>query len=233
MSNRIHLWIALVLLIALAILGALIRRQIVPRIDLPFETTSTMMAAEFASTPDEIIAVLGADRRYAKPLETQQYLDFPFIACYVALFILIALPLRNYDVPGARWLAYAAIVSTILAGLSDIGENISILKTAGTPAMNTSIVRWFSIPKWSLVFLVLVIESVVFLFWPRLTLWWRISACVVGGLLLFIGASGLLFAALMSLNDIAWTAEWMSWAIVALILFLAARLVVSAKHLRY
>jgi hypothetical protein len=233
MNNRIHIWIALGLLIALAILGALIRSQVPPRIDLPFETTSTMMAAEFASAPDEINAVLGSDRRYAKPLQFQQYLDFPFIVCYVALFILIALALKNYDVPGARWLAYIAIAGAVLAGLFDIAENISILKTAGTPAMNTSAVRWFSIPKWSLAFLVMAIESIVFFFWPRLNLWWRLAACVVGGLLLFVGASGLLFSALMSLSDIAWTAEWMSWALVAIILFLAARAISSARQLRY
>lgn len=221
------------LLLALAILGFIIHRQIGPRIDLPFETTSTMLAAEFASTPDEIIAVIGSDRRYSKPLATQQYLDFAFIAGYVALFILIALALRTYDVPGARWLAYIAIVCAVAAGACDIGENLSILKTAGTPAMNTSAVRWFSIPKWSLVFLVMAIESIVFLFWPRLKLWWRMAACVVGGLLLFVGASGLLFAALMSFSDIAWTSEWMSWAMLAMLLFLGARLVAAAKPLRY
>jgi hypothetical protein len=233
MINRIHIFIAIGLLLALAILGGIIHSQIPPRIDLPFGTTSTIVAAEFASTPDDIIAVIGSDRRYSKPLATQQYLDFPFIACYVALFIILALALRNYDVPGARGLAYTAIACAILAGACDVGENISILKTAGTPAMNTAVVRWFSIPKWSLVFLVMTIESLVFFFWPRLKLWWRLAACIVGGLMLFVGAGGLLFAALMSLSDITWIAEWITWAMGAMLLFLAARVVASSRQLRY
>ncbi len=233
MNNRTHLWIAVGLLLVLAVLGFVMRTQIPPRIDLPFETQSTILAAEFASTPEEIIAVLGSDRRYSKPIETQVYLDFPFIACYVALFVLIAISLKTYDVPGARWLAYISIVAAVAAGLCDIGENLSILKTAGVPATNTSIVRWFSIPKWSLVFLVVTIESVVFFFWPRLNLWWRLAACVVGIFLLFVGASGLLFSSLLALSDIAWSAEWMGWGISLMLLFLAARVASSARHLRY
>jgi hypothetical protein len=233
MDNRTHIRIALGLLVVLTILGAIMSRQIPPRIDLPFETTSTNLAAEFASSPEDINSVVGSDRKYARPLQLQQYLDFPFIACYVALFIVIGLGLRHYDVPGARWLAWIAMACAVLAGLFDIGENIAILKTATTPATYKSAVRWFSVPKWSLVFLVMIIESTVFLFWPRLKLWWRLAAAVVGGLFLFVGASGLLFSALVSISDITWSAEWIPWALTALILFFIALEIPRVKHLRY
>lgn len=188
--------------------------------------------------PDEIIAVLGSDHRHADAIRTQQYLDFPFIVCYVSLFVLIALALRDYDVPAARWLSWLAIVAAILAGLFDIGENISILRTLSVPNAITSNVRWFSLPKWGLVFLVLAVESIVFFFWPRLTLWWRLGAVVVGSLFLFVGGSGLLFSMLASVPDIAWSAQWMTWAMISLLLFLAAvlirpRLSKAGGRLRY
>jgi hypothetical protein len=230
MTNRTHLFIVLALLLALGLLGWIMGRQIPPRIDLPFETGSTVLAAEFASMPDEIISVFGVDRRYAKPLQMQQYLDFIFIACYVALFVIIGLALKNYDLPGARWAAWIVIACAVAAGLFDIGENITILRTIANAGATTSPVRWFSVPKWALVFLVMLLESPVFFFWPRLNLWWRLAGIAVGGLFLFTGASGLLFSALVSVSDIAWVAEWMAWAIGASTLFIAALLV---RQLRY
>lgn len=230
MTDRAHLIIALAMLLGMIVFGWVMNRQIPPRIDLPFETGSTVLAAEFASMPDEILNVLGGDRRYAQPLRIVQYLDFGFIVYYVVLFVLIGAALRQYDVPGARWLSLIAIVAAIAAGVLDIAENITILRTISNPAPTTSPVRWFSVPKWTLAFLTMLLESGAFFFWPRLTLWWRIAAVVVGGLFLFAGASGLLFSLLVSVSDIAWTVEWMSVAVLALTIFMAAMLV---RRLRY
>lgn len=238
MRNRKHILIAIGLLVILGVLAFVMRGHIPPRIDLPFDVSSTGLAAEFASTPMDINTVLGADRRYAEAIQQQQYLDFAFIVCYVALFVILGLALRDYDVPGARLLGWAAIVCAIGAGLFDVAENITILTTASVVTSLTSPVRMFSIPKWALVSLVMVIESVVILFWPRLRLWWRIAAVIVGGLLLFAGCSGLLFSLLVSIPDIAWSAEWMTYALIALLVFLVAeaflpRSWAGARRLRY
>jgi hypothetical protein len=230
MTNRTHLFIVFALLLALSVLAWIMGRQIPLRIDLPFETTSAGLAAEFASMPDEIINVLGADRRYAKPLQLQQYIDFVFIPCYVALFVVIGLALRKYDLPGTHWVTGIAIGCAVAAGLFDIGENVTILRTIANAGATTSPVRWFSVPKWALVFLVMLLESPYFIFWPRLGLWWRLAGVITGGLFLFVGASGLLFSALVSISDIIWVAERLAWAIGASMLFIAALLV---RQLRY
>jgi hypothetical protein len=232
MQNRRHIFLAIALLIFLAVLGAIMSRQIPSRIDLPFELSSTSMAAEFAATPMEVNEVISADRAYVQPLKQQQYLDFISIPAYVALLVILGLALRTYEIPGARWLAWIAVVCAILAGLCDIAENVTILKVISLPTPLSSKVRWFSLPKWTLVFLVMTIESLLFFFWPALKLWWRIAAVIVGALFLFVGSSGLLFSLLVSITDIAWSASWMVWAFSALLLFLIA-LVIRRTPLRY
>jgi hypothetical protein len=221
MTNRTHILLCICLLALLAGLGFAMRAQFPDRIDLPFDTGSTILAAEFAQTPEEVNAVIGTDRRYAKPLEIQQYLDFPFIAGYVALFIVLALILKKYDVPGARWMAWISIAGAVAAGGCDIAENFAILKAINTTAA-VSQARLFSLPKWGLVFLVMIMESAVFIFWPRLRLWWRLAAIITGGLWLVAGTSGALFASLASLTDIPWSVNWMSWAMGTTLAFLLA-----------
>ena len=229
MANRTHIVIVVGLLIVLAVLGFIMQRLIPPRIDLPFETTSTVFAAEFASLPDEIAAMLGTGRTYADPLKLAQYLDFPFIVCYVALFVVLGLAVRKYDVPAAHGVAWTAVVCAVAAGAFDIAENVTILRTIANPVALTSHVRWFSLPKWGLAFFVMLVESIVFLFWPKLRLWWRLASVLVGLFFLFVGAAGVLFTLLGSAPDIGWTADLMAWAMGLLLVFMAAMLV----RLRY
>lgn len=223
MTNR-TLLLCVCLLVVLAGLATWMRALFPERIDLPFDTGSTIMAAEFAQTPEEFSAVIGSDRRYAGALKTQQYLDFPFIAGYVALFVLLGLTLKTYDVPGARWLAWAAIVAAVVAGICDILENITILQALSSSAVMLQ-TRRYSIPKWGFAFLAVFIEAGVFFFWPRLGLWWRLGAAAAGFLWLVTGSSGVLFAALASVTDIPWSASWMTWGLTAALLFMGAILV--------
>ncbi len=232
MKNRRYILLTIGLLILTAVLGMIMRQQIPPRIDLPFELTSTAMAIEFASTPIEVNEVISADRSYAPAVRQQQWLDFAFIPAYVAVLVILGLTLKNYDVPAARSLAWIAVAGALIAGVCDLAENITIIKIVSSPTPLSSNVRWFSVPKWALVSLTVTIESLLFFFWPGLKLWWRIAAAIVGGLFLFAGASGLLFSLLVSVPDIAWAAEWMNWAFASLLLFLIA-CVIRRTPLRY
>jgi hypothetical protein len=222
MKDRKQILIACALLIVLAVLGTVMRSRSTARIDLPFDLQSTGVAAEFASTPEEVISVFGADRRYSKEIVEQQYLDFAFIACYVALFVVLGRALRDYDLPAPKAFAWIVVGLALAAGLFDIAEDIAILKIASAGSPTISNVRMFSLPKWGLVFTVVLLESAVFFFWPKLKLWWRLAAAVVGFLLLFAGAAGLLFTLLVAIPDIIWAAGILSWGLVAMLLFLAA-----------
>ena len=222
MTNRNHLLLAIGLLIVLAALGIVMRNQIPPRIDLPFDVPSTILAAEFANTPTDINAVFGAEHRYAPQIKTIQFIDFVFIPCYVALFVLMGWNLRRYDIPAPAILSWIVVGAAVLAGVLDIAENITVLGTANNSNSLTSHVRNFSVPKFGLVFLVMLLESVLFLFWPRLKLWWRLGAVAVGFMFLFAGAAGLLFTLLLSIHDLADAAMWMSWALTAALVFFVA-----------
>lgn len=224
MTNRKHIQIAIGLLIVLAILGNAIERQIPPRIELPFDTRSTMLAAEFMKGPDEVNAVFASEHRLAGAIRRQQYIDFAFIPCYVALFVLLGLTLRRYDLPAAGAVSWTAAGLSVAAGALDVAENLSILAVAANPNAFSSNVRWFSIPKWMVVFLLMLIYSSVLFFWPGLKAAWRAAAVAVGVLFVFSGASGLLFTSLVSVRDIEFSARWMSYALVGLLLFLIAYL---------
>lgn len=225
-KNRKHIVIAIGLLIVLAVLGEIMRRQIPPRIELPFDTQSTVLAAEFMKEPHEVNAVFGGEHRYARDIQKQQYIDFVFIPYYVALFVILGFTLRSYaDLPAPRVLAWTTIGLAVAAGALDIAENLSILSVASNPNAFSSNVRWFSIPKWLSVFVVMLLQSAVLFFWPGLKLAWRLAAVVIGFLFLFAGASGLLFTALVSVKDIEFSARWMGYALTGLLLFLIAILV--------
>jgi hypothetical protein len=219
--------IAITLCIALAVLATIMGRQIPPRIDLPFDVSSTTLAAEFTQTPDEINAVYGAAHRWAPEIKTIQYIDFAFIPCYVALFALLGWTLRRYDVPGATALSWMCIIGAIAAGVFDVLENISILAMANRPNVVESHVRTYSLPKWGLAFLVLALESVLFFFWPKLKLWWRLAAVVIGFGFLVSGALGLLFTFLLAIQDLGDAAQWMAWSIGGAMLFFIAFLLIK------
>jgi hypothetical protein len=221
-KNRKHILLTIILLIILAALGEAMRRQIPPRLELPFNTQSTVLAAEFMKGPEEVNAVFGAEHRYADALKRVQYLDFVFIPCYVAVFALLGLALRNYDLPAAAWVAWTTVALAIAAGALDVAENLAILTTAANPSAIGSNVRWFSVPKWIIVFALMLIQSSVLFFWPGLRLAWRIAAIAVGAVFLFAGASGVLFASLVSVRDIEFSARWMAYAFTGLLIFLAA-----------
>lgn len=222
MSNRKHILLAIALLIVLGALGAIMRSQIPPRIDLPFDLQSTTLAAEFAHLPQDVSAVFGSGHGYGPAIVRQQYWDFAFIPCYVGLFIILALALRSYDVPAPRTLAWTGVACSVVAGALDVAENIAIIAVANNANVITSGVRRFSMPKWGLVFAASIVVSAVFLFWPRLRLPWRIAAAAVGALFALAGAGGLLFTLLGSIHDIAGSAEWLTWALTAALVFLSA-----------
>ena len=227
MTNRNHLFIAIALCIALGVLATIMERQIPSRIDLPFDVSSTTLAAEFAHMPDEINAVFGAAHRWAPEIKTITYLDFAFIPCYVALFALFGWTLRNYEVPAPAALSWICIGGAVAAGVFDILENIAILTMANTPSAVESNVRTYSLPKWGLVFLVLALESVLFFFWPKLKLWWRLAAVAIGFGFLISGALGLLFTFLLAIRDLGDAAQWMSWSLAAAMIFFIAFLVLK------
>lgn len=222
MTDRNQILLAIALLIVLAIVGFIIGKQIPPRVDLPFDTGSTVLAVQFAHLPEEVNNVFGAAHRYAPEIRRAQYLDFVFIAGYVALFVLTGLTLRRYDIPAPRLAAWLAVGCAVAGGAFDVAENIAILKLAANPNVITSDVRFLSLPKWGLISLVLIVESAVFFFWPRLAMWWRLAAVVVGAMFLGAGGASLLFTLLVSVRDLATAADWISYALLAMLLFLCA-----------
>jgi hypothetical protein len=94
-------------------------------------------------------------------LRRQQFLDFLFIALYVALFWLLGGVEKSAGFPVARLLGTAAQAAIVCAGLCDVLEDVAILRAlAGSP--ETLPIRTFGLPKWGLFFLAALLLSAWF-----------------------------------------------------------------------
>ena len=94
-------------------------------------------------------------------LGRQQFLDFLFIALYVALFWLLGEVEKAAGFPVAWLLGTAAQAAIVCAGLCDVLEDIAILRAlAGSP--ETLPIRTFGLPKWGLFFLAALLLSAWF-----------------------------------------------------------------------
>ncbi len=95
-------------------------------------------------------------------LRRQQFLDFLFIALYVALFWLLGGVEKSAGFPVARLLGTAAQAAIVCAGLCDVLEDVAILRAlAGSPEILP--IRTFGLPKWGLFFLAALLLSAWFL----------------------------------------------------------------------
>jgi len=94
-------------------------------------------------------------------LRRQQFLDFLFIALYVALFWLLGGVEKSAGFPVAWLLGTAAQAAIVCAGLCDVLEDVAILRAlAGSP--KTLPIRTFGLPKWGLFFLAALLLSAWF-----------------------------------------------------------------------
>ena len=124
-----------------------------------------VVALQVAQNVREVDGILGdapsADR---EAMRLKQYLDFPFIACYVALYLVLAM----LFFPGARLIAATAAASGMAAGVFDVRENLAILRIVDVPLNRTTqamvdAIRSAGLTKWTLAFFTTALFAALFL----------------------------------------------------------------------
>ena len=137
--------------------------------DLPRGFTSHVLAMEMARSMQEVKMIVGepghSDR--SEMLE-QQYMDFVFIAAYWLEFSLISVLLGQRSFRFAKALGLCAGLCATLAALLDVRENLAILKVlSASPTQENNplvlAVRHAAVPKWTLLFVAMILLSLVFL----------------------------------------------------------------------
>jgi len=157
------------------------------QLTLPNGVTRPGLAMELASSSNDAETVLNAgassqDERdqNRKAMRWMQYWDFPFIAAYVTLFFLIARRGRLLGFRPLMWLARAATLTAVLAGVADVLEDFAILAATHGSQIGTFPIRAFGSWKWRFVFITAFLESPVFFAWSDLPLGGRILSLLIG-----------------------------------------------------
>jgi hypothetical protein len=97
-----------------------------------------VLALQLARNVEDVDAILGdspsPDR---EAMRFKQYLDFGFIACYAALYLLLSFLLAQ-SYPWGRVPAIAAAVCVLAAAGFDVAENFAILRVCDLPLRQTT-----------------------------------------------------------------------------------------------
>jgi len=127
--------------------------------------TNPVLAMEVVQNASEVDAILSdspsPDR---EAMRLKQYADFGFIACYAALFVLMAMMLGR--------MAWFAAALGLLAAASDVIENFAILRLVDLPLSQTTqdqidAIRHPALMKWALASLALGLFAALLLRQPK------------------------------------------------------------------
>jgi hypothetical protein len=138
----------------------------------PRGIASPVVALEVARNVNEVDSILGeAPSPDREAMRIKQYIDFGFIACYVSLYVALAMFFR----------APAALLAGVCgaaAGVFDVVENIAILRILDVRLRDTTqamvdAIRYPSLAKWALAFVATGLFGYLFVkrsgFLPRAT----------------------------------------------------------------
>lgn len=136
-----------------------------------------VIALQVARNVKEVDSILGeAPSPDREAMRLKQYADFGFIACYVALYIALAM----LFFPGARLISATAAASGIAAGVFDVRENLAILRVVDVPLNETTqamveAMRMAGLTKWMLAFFTTALFALL-LIQDRKKIWRAIGA---------------------------------------------------------
>lgn len=123
-----------------------------------------VVALEVARDVKEVDSILGdAPSPDREAMRLKQYVDFAFIACYVALYIALAM----LFFPRARLMAATAAASGVAASVFDVRENLAILRILDVPLNQTTqamvdAIRSAALSKWTLAFFTTALFAALF-----------------------------------------------------------------------
>jgi hypothetical protein len=197
--------IAAVLVIVVAVWMAIASLGFEPVGDagLPGGFHGRVLALEFVSSVGDAQKVLGPDvSRNTEVMRKVISIDFVWIACYAALFVLIGVMLSRRNCPWARYLALVAIVSGLAAAAFDVKENTKILELLSSTAVTQeqlNAVRDATLTKWTLSFVSMAVLAIAFMDLANKVAFWISTLFILTAM---VGLLGLLNHRLLSLISI-------------------------------
>jgi hypothetical protein len=162
--------------------------------------------------------------RNRRALRLMQYWDFPFIAGYVTLFVVIARRARLLGYTPLKLIAYTAALTAIAAGCLDIVEDAAILHAVGAGSVGRFPIQVYGWWKWKMVFITMLLESSVFFAWTSLPTMGRILALLTGAGFFVVSLLGIQSTLLRCDASLELDSEWVFVVFVVLAVFTAWRL---------
>lgn len=134
---------------------------------LPGKFGGRVIALEFVSSVSDIPNVLGPNvSKNTQVMRKVLSIDFIWIGCYAALFVLVGAMLSRRNCPWAKYLALVAIVTGLAAAAFDVRENlktIELLVSQSVTQEHVNAIRDASIIKWTLSFFSIALLAIAFL----------------------------------------------------------------------
>jgi len=158
---------------------------------LPGGFHGRLLALEFVSSVGDVQKVLGPDvSRNTEVIRKVISIDFVWIACYAALFVLIGVMLSRRNCPWARYLALVAIVSGLAAAAFDVKENTKILEILSSQNIiqdHVNAVRDATLTKWTLSFVTIAVLALAFMDLANKVAFWIATLFITTALVGLIG----------------------------------------------
>ncbi len=152
---------------------------------LPESYSSTILALEFVTSPEEVKAILNPlSVEQVKDLDTINYIDFGFMLFYSVFLLLFVLKLRSFD--QRYWVRYLWIMPVAIF-IFDLLENIQLLQITALYVGTVHEQEWLA-PIWRL-------QLFTWLKWGGLAL---CMVAIAASIMRMYSMTRLIFASLLS-----------------------------------
>ena len=143
--------------------------QVVTPTRLPDDFKRAGMALQLSGTREDVLTTLSPQNGQIRTeLQASISMDFLFILSYTGFLVALSVVLSQVNRPLARWLGPLAAILIVGAAAFDFTENCRMLQVLSLPIDQitdaaASGIRMASLVKWTLLFLTIGVQSIIFL----------------------------------------------------------------------
>ncbi|HXC71740.1 MAG TPA: hypothetical protein VN644_17280 [Pyrinomonadaceae bacterium] len=143
--------------------------QVVTPTRLPDDYKRAGMALQLSGTREDVLTTLSPQNGQIRTeLQASISMDFLFILSYTGFLVALSVVLSQVNRPLARWLGPLAAILIVGAAAFDFNENCRMLQVLSLPIDQitdaaASGIRLASLVKWTLLFLTIGVQSIIFL----------------------------------------------------------------------
>ena len=143
--------------------------QVITPTRLPDDFKRAGMALQLSGTREDVLTTLSPQNGQIRTeLQASISMDFLFILSYTGFLVALSVVLSQVNRPLARWLGPLAAILIVGAAAFDFTENCRMLQVLSMPIDQitdaaASGIRMASLVKWTLLFLTIGVQSIIFL----------------------------------------------------------------------